>query len=477
MGKLGSLLLLVCIALPAWSAESFNQSNIQLFRPPPTDKSFLFQWDISLTQTRYSGAPQIVEQGQNYSSIIPSFQLFRQWGASELAHSKVYADGLVVFPMSDGVDFGVALPEFYYLRSSEGRQNSLIIGRKVRTWSELDSYWKLGLWQPLVRWDAANPIEQGLTGLYWEHAASLWRGTLFASGLNLPDQQPGYQEKDGKIVSPNRWFRAPVSQGSLQNTNADIRYNVQEPNAQEVILQPSVAGSLEIGREEQGGYARLSYANKPMNQFHLALKGAFDIGTTDFSVPVVPQIVRHKVLSTELGLRSARDKFVISSTLENFEKPTVPEGWEQTELIDSRYSGVIYQRDLEKWGIKRSELSLSYVRRNKEPGGSGKSTNIQGDIEASTQRFQFDEMAGLRLQMNLLRTYKRELDMIMRYVYSVEDQGEWLQAGILYRQDRRWYWNVSLDVFGVPEETPAGTSFISKFRGNDRLSGGVTYVF
>jgi len=460
----------------AQAAESLNQSTIQIFKRPQEIKKYVTRFDVSLTQTRYAGAPQITEQGKSYSSVIPSIQIFNRFGSPENPHSEIYADGLAVLPMSDGVDFGIAVPELYYRWVVEPQRLSWGVGRKKTTWSELDSNWNLGLWQPLVRWDAANPIEQGLTGLFIDLESENVRTSFMLSGLFLPDQQPSHEEKDGSIVSSNRWFRAPVSNVAMQRTSGQVNYQVREPDIEDVVFQSTYAFKFEVGDLNQGLFTRIAYTDKPANQFHLTLQGSLDFMTIEYDVPIVPISVRHRIYGLEAGYRNSDSKLVLSNQWEFYDKPTVLPNWEQTELLNSQYWGADYTQALGRLGLPKTNVGLALVGRTVSARGNSDSF-IQGDIESSTQRFQFDRFFALKMNTNLRRTFKHELDLSMKYVQSLADSGEWIQAGLIYRYDRRWYWSFSGDVFGVPDETPASSSFISKFRGNDRLAGGLTYVF
>lgn len=442
----------------------------------PEVRSF---FEVTLSQTNYQGQPQIVEQDKQYSSISPAFQFYRQRGSIEGQHGIFFADGFAVIPMSDGVDSGVAIPDLYYQEVFLPKLFSLSVGRKKENWSELDRYWSLGLWQSLVRWDGAHPVEQGLTGVFVDFGSKdSMRFVLFGSGVFLPDQQPDYKEKDGRIVSPNRWFRAPVATIGLERGRGDIIYDINEPSSEDVIRQESWAAMIQFGDEDAGLLFRASYANKPMNQFHIAMnpEALFELEQGNAYVPVYPMSLRHELRSFELGHRGPDYRIMISRNYEFYETPRVSGEWLQTALSDSHYDGVVYTQSLSRLGFKRTDIGLSYVKRTLT-GDEKKSTLIKGDIETSAQRFQFEEMAGVQLTANLIRTFKRELDTHFKYVYSVGDHGEWIQAGVRYTLDRQWAWALSADVLGVPGDQPAGSSFISMFRGNDRVMGSMTYVF
>lgn len=434
--------------------------------------------DVTLTQTNYSGKPQISQQDKQYSSISPSFVIFKRWGSPENVNDVFHTHGLAVVPMSDGVDLGVAVPEMYYQREIPQSRLTFSLGRKMQTWSEMDSFWDLGVWHPLVRWDASQPIEQGLSGAFFEFQGDQSKTVIMVSGFYLPDQQPSYREVGGKIVSANRWFRAPVASANFEHSGGEVFYKVKEPSVGDVLQQNSYAIMTRLGDPNYGGYLRLALADKPQNQFHLAVdpEGIFNIKNIDFTAPVYPMVVRQRLYTVESGYKWAYSQMVISSTLEEFQEPNVNEDWQQTELIDSRYTGLIFSQSLTPFNFKRASVNVSYVQKDAKHDAK-EATIIKGDIEASTSKFQFEKMAGLSANFNLIRKYSREVDVELKYVYSLGDQGEWVQAGVNWREDRDWVWAVSGDVFGVPQGTSASTSFISKFRGNDRVMGSLTYVF
>lgn len=435
-------------------------------------------FEMTVLQSGYSGQAQITEQDQQYSSFIPSVEIYERWGSPENPHHLLVGQGFVVVPMSYQDDIGFAAPELYYQFVAIPKQVKFGLGRIRQDWSLLDSHWNLGLWQPLVRWDAARPVEQGLTGFFFEANQSYFRSVLMVSNVFLPDQQASYSEENGHIVSSNRWFRAPTREALLQNSVADVYYEVVEPNPNDVVFRNSYAGMLEVGDRDGGVFVKGSYTDKPANQFHLAIdtEGIFDYSNLNFTTPIYPVVVRHRLLSLEAGYRWADASIILSTNRETYEKPDVPAEWQQTPLQDATYNGIVLSNTLRFLGFKRTNLSFSYIRRNpvEDPA---KSTLIKGEVEASTQRFQFDEMSGVQFSTNLLRTFRQELDMNIKYVYSIVDAGEWLQAGLEYRYERQWSFGVSGDVFGVDPDALASSSFISKYRGNDRIMGSLSYVF
>lgn len=457
--------------------------------------------DLTLSQSTFSGKPEIAAQSNNFSTVSTSFAF--QNNLKEIFGSSSFfkSTGLFVAPMNENSDFEVAVPELYlsFLDSRNSTPDSsfntdqthwaLTVGRKKHDWSELDEYWNLGIWQPLARWDAANPIQQGLIGLFLTTGNQSINATFMASGLFIPDQQPNAEVKNGKIISSNRWFRAPVDSALLHRNVTDIYYDLQKPSVSEVVNQESYLVSLWMGQPKQGAFFRISGASKPQNQFHLVID---DSGATNISLPpagnvngatvypttevVYPMVVRQKTLAIETGYRVDGAKILFSYNLENFERPEVPVNWLQTELIDSRYYGLVYDQSLKSIGLNRSSIIMSYVEKDLV-AETAKSTFVQGNIQATSQKFQFEKMASFEYRYNMASSAFKKWMARLKYTYSIADRGEWLMAGLSWQIDRNWSIGCSGDVFGVPEGTLESTSFISKYRGNDRLTGNLSYVF
>src|SRR5690606_14688182 len=99
----------------------------------------------------------------------------------------------------------VGLPEMYARLTDDDNQVQVTIGRQRRNWSQLDQRIGLGIWQPQLRWDFLNPIQQGLTGAFFDMDVEPLHVTLFASPVFLPDQGPHFRLKNGRFESPNRW--------------------------------------------------------------------------------------------------------------------------------------------------------------------------------------------------------------------------------------------------------------------------------
>lgn len=431
---------------------------------------------FSAEQLNYGTGGSTPEQQNQYVDFAPSFSYFHQAGLDDNPHSLFGAQGMAIIPASQGVGPQWAVPEFFYQYTAEPNRLNFTLGRYKKEWSTLDQQIHLGLWQPTARWDAVRPIDQGLTGLFASVEDEKFRIVYFISPVFLPDQGPEFDIKDGRFVSANRWFRPPVDQAELKGTEASIHYRLDNPSTSSVINQGSQALMIEIGKVDEGAFFKFAVAAKPMNQFHLGLEPSLAAASGDLTVIVHPYVVKHNLYTVESGYRFSEGQVVLSQTWEKFENPNLPDKYQQSELIDSQYSGIVVSHDMSNLGVRRANLDLSYVRRTKATS-SAQDTLIVGSVESSSQRLNFTNLYGAQFQKNIFRNYLNNLDFGIGYFYSVEDEGEWLHGEVNYQYDRRWIWNLSGDVFGATGVVDANASFISKFRGNDRMIGSFSYVF
>ena len=229
---MGTLKFLAALSL--WPSLAFGASN---------SASYL---DVDLRQDRYLGEVQHSTQQSNYTQ--GSLQLNLEPSQPKRFPYKLNARGLGTFESKNETYFG--LPEAYL--EYAGEPVRLTVGRKKRTWSKLDEEFHLGLWQPELRWDYLKPEQQGLLGVYLDFRfSSQVHLVLFTSSLNLPDQGPQYQLKNGQFYSSNRWFQQPsglfrLFNGTSYASEVPLYFEIDRPAYDELFMQASFGGALEF---------------------------------------------------------------------------------------------------------------------------------------------------------------------------------------------------------------------------------------
>lgn len=450
----------------------FNPSYLKMQLPTLDDARIGtgFHFRVNAEEESFGTSAARTEQYNQYFRLTPSMRY------SYLTdRSQFDANALAVLPGSSGVAPQLAVPELFFKFKPSNNGSSFAVGRMKQNWSTLDDHGNLGLWQPLARWDAVRPISQGLTGFFVKYNAEKFRLTYFATPIFLPDQGPEFDIKNGAVTSSNRWFRPPVDQAQVQNSEASIRYSLDTPSVSSVVNHPGQAVMVEIGPEDEGLFLHLAMAKMPVNQYHLGLDSHY-ITSNELTAVIHPYVIDHQLITAESGYRYSTGQFTISNTWEKFDHPKLPDSYQQSEIIDSQYLGAVVAQDLSLFGLKKAALDLSYVQRIKS-AAAAKDNFTVGSVESSSQRLSFDKLFGVEFKKNVFKTYANGLDISLGYFYSITDEGEWLHGDISYLYEQNWVWNISGDVFGASGAIDENASFISKFRGNDRMMGGFSYVF
>ncbi len=358
---------------------------------------------------------------------------------------------------------------------------SVTLGRKIHTWSRFDEEWRLGVWQPNVRWDYLHPVQQGLTGLFVGGHGRDVQVTAFATGLLLPDQGPEFETVNGEFHSSNRWFRQPESRHTIFNQDRKLNYELERPETKDVLLHAGYGLSVLVGREQQGFWLRTSLANKPVNQLHLGIDGYHSLAKDNHfleSIAVVhPKVVRHNVATVEAGYQADDYGTWLSLTEESPHESGMPEAWEESSLYASRFFGATFSHRLPWQGFKTQWIKYSYMQLTEEiPAPKG--GVYEDDLESSLDRFPYKRVIAVEWKAPLLDRARKKLNLAIRYLYSIPEKGALLSGGLDYIPFPQMRWSIGVDVLGAqlePGDENAG--LMTLYRNNDRVVGGVSYVF
>lgn len=457
---------LLCLLIAEASfaqSQSFQlspETKTQLVKPKSKASSNL-ELSLELLESQYFTDPiDSTNQGNSYTYLNPRLV----WSATNF---KTDLRGVVA--LNDKGDNHFYFPEIWH------QLGDLTFGRKLLRWSHLDDQFKIGLWQPLFRWDHARSQSLGLTGVFYQKEINNYaRVTAMLSPLFLPDQQPDYKIEDGKMVSGNRWVRNPIDSIPFLQNSTDLKYNVVEPAVDEVIFNPSAAIMFELG-EDYGPWALASWTRKPNNQFHLGVDigESYDPRSDELNPKIYPVIVNHELLSLETGYRGQSASFYVSVTQENYSQPDLPSVYVQTELVDNRYFGAVFEHSLPSILPGHNSLVWSIYERSKLGQEEG-DIRIEGAVSASTQRIAFKRWQGLDYILNL--NTASAIQFRFGYKYSNSDKGEWISSDLVYGVTKQLSLSATLDFFGadINSDEP---SFISYYSNNDRAQLGLKYVF
>ena len=451
------------IAIGAFCCQAYAETDLQL----------------QLLQSQYLGGSQNNTQNEAYSSF--GIQLKHH---SQPAKTFVHGLNIQALASMDGTEQAyVAAPEFYWglKLPTEKSGLGLVIGRQRFDWSNFDEEWSLGIWQPYVRWDYLHPQPQGLTGAFFSLDTSDAKVMVFATPLFLPDQGPQFEVVDGEFRSSNRWFRQPTSKHTVINQDRKLSYELDRPSDAEVVMNAAYGLSILLGNEEDGPWLKTSLASKPINQMHLGIEGYHSIARPNRyleSVAVVhPTVARHSVMTVEAGYRVEDYQGWISVTEERPDRTDLPDEWEESSLYSSRFIGMTVSHRLPWVGWRNHWLKYSAMSLTEDlppPSPSGQ----QDTLESSLDRYPYKEVLSAEWTAPVINRATQRLDLGLRYLYSVPEKGSLLSAKLELVWQRNTRWDLGFDILGTEasgEDQQSG--LMSLYRNNDRISGGVTYVF
>lgn len=342
--------------------------------------------------------------------------------------------------------------------------SKFIFGRKINNWSQLDSEWNMGLFNPQFRWNALAPENQGLTGLFWEKKESIWSLSLFASPVYIPDQGPGYELKDGKFQNSNPFFSTPPQNISFQNgVILPIDYELEKPETSEVVFQTLYGAQVHLG-EKNGFFANVSGMHKPANQLSLGYKV---VGVVDrVRINVIPKVYTETNLAADLGFRDEWGSLSFSTLYSNPKAANYDSGFNAPEFKESISYGP--QLNLE---MKPFKFELAYLDTS---GGEIKDVGPDASVDrpALSQRFLFRQAFHVQLSHSdvFFKTFK--LDTSLQYRQSEKD--EFKQIRFKQRLNLKGPWAFWTEILLI--ETAEDTiSNMGPYRNLDQVFLGVTY--
>lgn len=440
--------------------------------------------DLNFRQNRYLGGVQNASQTSNYTFLSGDLNLEAQTPGFNYKLNPM-AQG--AFEAQDEFYFGV--PEAYIEPRKLGPDLGLTIGRRKRAWSKLDEEFNLGIWQPQLRWDYLAPVQQGLTGVFFDWSVGpRTKLTFFTSPLSVPDQGPQFELTNGQFESANRWFVQPQSRvqlfgGTAFSSEAPLYFEIDQPTEEELIMHSSFGLGARHEFEGTPFWVALNYAYKPRNQIHLGIEcqNCLNIGSPNTAAEVTavihPKIVKHHVATLETGFERADERGWISVTGDIPRESDFPEAYEEAPLNPMVIGGVGFEHYIGALVSKPSWLQYSYMRRWEFERPRDASLFSQDQVESSLDRYPFKEIAALQWKILLMQKNKSRLSMRHRYNYSVPERGGWLSSGLEWNRGVMTL-GFGLDILGAEvDANSADAGLFSRYRANDRVFGGLSYVF
>lgn len=428
---------------------------------------------------------QIRVEGMQYLTSIPE--------APQLTYSQLLSARLAIVKemswleaasdVSGGTFFSRGQSHFIVheaFLASRGKEFRVFVGRKKKDWSEIDSRWQLGLWQPNFAMDALRPEAQGLAGFFADYNKDKMELLAFASPIFIPSMGPDIREEGGGLVSDSRWYRAPSRDYDFGNRLNTISYSLNVPDTLKLVQNGGAAFMGRMGSKEEGPWVVGSAGYMPVNELMLKRKVVKSATTDQMDVVVAPTVTHHVIASVDVGYTAGPVKTSVSY-LEDHPQERRPASNEVDWAIQKFQPIKAYSAatDFTVTNILSRDLffQLSYL---KVDGGAIQDINSNGtnaDFTLFNQRLKFTNAVSFRVEGQLMSIQRRPLVTRLRYLYDYDQEGALLNTEFLYYPSQKWAFLMGADVLGVQDESYKPSSFLNQYRANDRVYGGMTYVF
>lgn len=350
------------------------------------------------------------------------------------------------------------------------------VGRKKYDWNELDQYWQTSLWQPQYSIDALRPEAQGLTGLFFDMDTEKLQVLGFYTPVFIPTVGAEIREENGGLVSDSRWYKAPSQTINLGNNANSISYRLDVPDRVKLIDNWGEGLLVRVGTKSSGPWMVLAAADKPVND--LVLSRNITVGiNTEGVVIVEPDVVRHYIWSSDIGYSFESVKVIFSYLADRPHVKLPKAEWATQKLLPLQaYSGII---DLSLAGLVSRPLQVQ-VGYLKVFGGGIEDIESDGqksDFTLLDTRLRFTNTFSAKAQGSFFNISNRPLITKVFYFYDWDQLGSLTGLEFQYLWSPTWTLLAGADFLGADESTDKPNGFLNQFRANDRVYGGLSYVF
>lgn len=354
-------------------------------------------------------------------------------------------------------------------------ETKLTVGRKKYDWSVLDSYWLTSIWQPNFAIDLLRPEEQGLFGFFMDYKRDNVEFVGFATPVFIPSIGPEIREEGGSLVSDSRWYRRPSNNYNFNDRINSVTYKLSIPDIQELLVKPGMGFSGRVGDKEVGPWITTSFGYKPMNQLLLKRQNYKVIDQDQVDVKVKPDASYHGVLSTDVGYTIADVKTTLSYIEDNpiEKKPEVD--WAIQSPQGFRAYSILFDFQLPNFFDRSLQMQVAYLR---VFGGDIIDITTEGrdTVTLFDERFKFKNAVSVKVQGPLFRISQKPLVTKISYLYDYIQRGTLVGTEFHYFPATHWSVLLGADFLGVQNED-SSSSFLNQYRANDRVYGGLSYVF
>lgn len=361
---------------------------------------------------------------------------------------------------------------FYYFEPNF----KAVVGRKKYDWSLLDSYWKTSFWQPNYAIDYLRPEEQGLVGVFFEYQQSDLQFATFTTPAFVPNMGIDVREESGELVSDSRWFRQPSDKYDFNGRIKSLSYQLSVPETRSLISKSGAGVNIGLGNKSRGWWLNQSLGHKPVNDLILKRQGYAQAAEKVVNVVVSPDVTYHSIYSIDGGYVTNNFRFLLSYLEDNPKDKLPEEGWVIQKLTPIKAYSMMIENNVESEIVKNLKMQLGYL---KVFGGEIVDIDSQGKKDTFTlfdERLKFYNSLMIKAQGQMFSIFKNAIITKVSYLRDFDQNGSLLNTELQVFPAKSWALLVGGDFISVDEENNS-SRFLNQYRANDRVYGGLNYVF
>jgi hypothetical protein len=449
------LIFLLCFGGNSLNASTIGSSSLNLTEKQPRHFGILSESYLSNANPGANAQTTTTHLDLHYKNEFSS-----SWSLTRI-------EGVGILAVSQPSQYSVDFHELSISSSPKLSSVGVTLGRHKESWSQMDDYWKLGVWQPRWKWDALNPEIEGLTGAFLTVKQPLFQFVAFGSPIFIPEQNPGLVWNNQNFESNTRWVQAPQQRVSVFDNPTSVVYDVKTPPTEEIVLKPSTGAFMRLGGS-QGFWGQLGYAYKPVNQLLVGYTGKMllDNSNPRVGVTIYPRVVYHQLISSETGYQTDRWNFWGSVMHETPYRDKTPDDWTTQELNPALNLSTAASVKPFRHMRGNPKLGVGYFR-SIQRLAPDQGPLAKGNVSLFEPRYMFQNAISANLDTDWSE---------LQYLTDLRNRGSLISASVLFHPAEYWTLNFGLDFLGVDGEGDS-QGFIGRYRTNDRVRGGLTYVF
>ncbi len=454
--------LMISLLAQASLAQNLNLElpDVELIHPEYTKANEI---DFSLQNEKYSADPNDLNGYNNFLEAKLRAKAHGKWSSF-----KAHIDAGATYSLNVSDYSSIYAPEAYI--STYNSNFEVTLGRKLFNWSHLDSFWQLGLWQPDFKWNYLEPVEQGLTGVFFDLHTSDWQFLVFGSPLFIPEQSAPFNLSNGSINSKSPWFSPPAKYVQLFSGRADINYNLNLPDTSKIVSQFSTGLALQWNPKPFS--VKFSYVYKPRNTLALPVDAYLALQPNGSNAPVsiYPKVVFHHLAALDLNYATKDFSLWLSSLAEvlnsnDFDANLTYQVLSNQVLFSPGFEWVPFS------SVYSTKIGASGLFQN------GGDVTEKGSLSSSSSHIfsyplNYRNASQLRLSQPILRQASQTLDFNLKWIEEFHDKGSELLTEVNYQYQLMNIF-IGANLLGSNAET-SNSGFIPRYRDNSMVYGGAS---